>query len=104
MGETSIMSASKVLSLSKMGGESSAQPSENSLMILLYRFQNSCSAKIYFLVLAHLGYPIFNREALMSKKLNKSGSLLLLLADNVNYRVSILTGTPLKVWQVISDT
>ena len=25
----------------------------------------------------------------MSKKLNKSGSLLLLLADNVNYRVSI---------------
>ena len=48
MGETSIMSASKVLSLSKMGGESSAQPSENSLIILLYRFQNSCSAKIYF--------------------------------------------------------
>ena len=32
----------------KMVGESSGQPSENSLMILLYRFQNSCSAKIYF--------------------------------------------------------
>ena len=32
------------------------------------------------------------------------GSLLLLLAESVNYRVSILTGTPLKVWQVNSDT
>ena len=50
-------------------------------------FKIVAQLKFTFLVLAHLGYPIFNREALMSKKLNKSGSLLLLLADNVNYRV-----------------